>query len=210
MKLSHTLFPALAIGALAGSASATVVVFNQQTSWDAFASMKGNVLFSENFSAYADAVYNPLVGITQYSPSGPFVNWAAASSGGVSVNAGVVSSTAPRASIAWSFLPSAEFPLYGVGGNFFATDASGKPMSSLVLISLSNGVTYASVINSASAFTGFYSLSGAITSITLSVSAGPGTTVFTSTDNLYFAAVPAPGVIALLGAAGLVVNRRRR
>lgn len=210
MKLSRTPFPALAIGALAGSASATVVVFNQQSSWDAFASMSGNFLFSENFSGYADGVYNPLVGITQYSPSGPSVSWEAASAGGVSLDAGVVSSTSPRASIAWTFLPSADSQLYGVGGNFYATDADGNPMSSLVLISLSNGVTYASVINSATAFTGFYSLSGSITSITLSVSAGPGTTVFTSTDNLYFAAVPAPGVLALLGAAGMIVNRRRR
>jgi hypothetical protein len=210
MNLSRTLFPALAIGALAGSASATVVVFNQKASWDAFCTMKGNVLFSENFSGFTDGVYNPLVGITEYAPGGPSVTWEAASSGGVSVDAGVVSSTSPRASIAWSFLPSGEYPVYGIGGNFFATDADGNPMSSLVLISLANGVTYASVINSSSAFTGFYSLTDAITSITLAVSATSSTTVFTSTDNLYFATVPAPGVFALLGAAGLVANRRRR
>lgn len=210
MNLSRTLFPALAIGVLAGSASATVVVFNQQTSWDSFAAMSGNVVFSENFTSFADGVYNPLVGITEFVPGGAFVAWEAASSGGVSVDAGTVSATSARSSVAWSFAPSAEYPLYGVGGNFYATDTDGNPMSSLVLISLSTGVTYASVIDSRNSFTGFYSLTGAITSITIAVSAGPSTTVFTTTDNLYFATVPAPGVFALLGAAGLVVNRRRR
>lgn len=135
MILSRTLFPALAIGVLAGSASATVVVFNQKSSWDAFCTMKGNVLFSENFSGFADGVYNPLVGITEFSPGGPFVAWEAASSGGVSVEGGLVSATSPRASVAWSFLPNSEYPLYGIGGNFFATDSDGNPLSSLVLIS---------------------------------------------------------------------------
>jgi hypothetical protein len=34
--------------------------------------------------------------------------------------------------------------------------------------------------------------------------------VYPSVDNLYFGVVPAPGALALLGAAGLIGLRRRR
>ena len=72
-------------------------------------------------------------------------------------------------------------------------------------VTLSDGSGFIGSINSATAFTGFYSTGALITSITISVDSGE----YPTADTLSIV-VPAPGAVALLGAAGLVGRRRRR
>jgi xanthosine utilization system XapX-like protein len=49
-----------------------------------------------------------------------------------------------------------------------------------------------------------------ITGLTIQAVSTSAQTVFATVDNMAFAAVPAPGALALLGLAGAVVGRRRR
>ena len=101
--------------------------------------------------------------------------------------------------------------VYGVSGNFFATDASSNVVPSLVLVSLNDGTSYLNLIDTATVFVGFVSTGAAISSISVSAQplSGGNPTVFPTMDNLGLAYVPAPGAIALLGLAGLVARRRR-
>jgi hypothetical protein len=95
--------------------------------------------------------------------------------------------------------------VHGVGGRFFATDINFNVQPTFLQITLSDGSGFIGSINSATAFTGFYSTGALITSITISVDSGEYPTI----DSLSVV-VPAPGAVALLGAAGLVGRRRRR
>jgi uncharacterized protein (TIGR03382 family) len=93
----------------------------------------------------------------------------------------------------------------GVGGRFFATDFAFAVQPTFLNITLSDGSGFIGSINSATAFTGFYSTGALITSITIAVDSGE----YATADTLSIV-IPAPGAVALLGAAGLVGRRRRR
>jgi hypothetical protein len=98
----------------------------------------------------------------------------------------------------------------GVGGNFFATDASFAILPAIIGVQLADGSAYVGYATTAADFVGFYSTGAAISSISVSVAGNlPAGTNFATVDNLYFA-VPAPGAIALLGVAGLVSGARKR
>jgi MYXO-CTERM domain-containing protein len=64
------------------------------------------------------------------------------------------------------------------------------------------------LVSSTSQWQGFWSNGPAITSISIQVM-GSGT-LYPSADSISVAVIPAPGALALLGAAGLVGGRRRR
>jgi MYXO-CTERM domain-containing protein len=98
----------------------------------------------------------------------------------------------------------------GVSGNIYGTDINFNVVPSIVQLSLQDGTSYIAFIDSATAYAGFYSTGAAITSITISAQPLPGGTaaVYPTFDNLSVA-VPAPGVLALIGLAGLAGRRRR-
>jgi hypothetical protein len=75
-------------------------------------------------------------------------------------------------------------------------------------VTLADGTSYLGFSNSQTDFIGFYSATASITSLSITATGVGSGDVFSTVDNLYFA-VPAPGAIALLGAAGLVARRRR-
>ena len=180
--------------------SATILIFNQRDLWDAYVAGQGSFVFEENFNDIADGTYaSPFVHTT-----GP-VDWSAAAPGGIEVSGGVFSTVNP-VPLAFSLSGPA---VGGVGGNFFGSDGNFTVVPALLFISLSDGTTYAGVVSNANTFTGFYSTGPSIVGITIQA-ISTTTTVYATVDNMTFAAVPAPGALALLGLAGSVAGRRRR
>jgi MYXO-CTERM domain-containing protein len=76
------------------------------------------------------------------------------------------------------------------------------------MVTLSDSTTYVGYSNGPADFIGFYSSNLLISSLSIQAS-GEGVTHAT-VDNLYFATVPAPGAIALIGLAGFAARRRER
>jgi hypothetical protein len=201
MDLKIGLSALVAATAITSVSSATIVIFNQRNLWESFVASQGTFVFDEDFNDIADGTYaSPFAHTT-----GP-VNWTATASGGLAVQGGVFSTSNP---VPLTFsMPGT--PVNGVGGNIFGTDGSFAAASALIFISLSDGTSYAGVINSPNTFTGFYSTGPMITGLTIQAVSTSAQTVFATVDNMVFAAVPAPGALALLGLAGAVVGRRRR
>lgn len=190
----------VAASAITSVSSATILIFDQRTLWEGFVASQGSFVFDEDFNDIGDGTYaSPFAHTT-----GP-VNWSANAPGGIEVLGGVFSTVNP-VPLQFSLTGA---PVGGVGGNFFGTDGSFAATSALIFISLSDGTTYAGVINTPDTFTGFYSTGAAITGLTIQA-VSTTTTVFATVDNMAFAAVPAPGAVALLGLAGAVLGRRRR
>jgi MYXO-CTERM domain-containing protein len=99
----------------------------------------------------------------------------------------------------------------GVSAYMFATDTSLNSAPSIMEVTLSDGSAYIGYSTSINDFIGFYSNGAAITGLSITATAVPGgpSAVYPTVDTMYFANVPAPGAIALLGLAGLIGRRRR-
>jgi hypothetical protein len=198
MKSISGLLGGTMVLALSTSASAAIITFTQQNVWQNFSTNQGAGLYSETFSGVSDGFYAAYSGST-----GP-VNWSASAVGGLYVSGGLFSTNNPQP-LTFDFVAGVN----GVAGNFFATDINFLVIPALVTLRLNDGSSFIGFIDSATAYTGFYSNAALITSIRIeAVSAGTGD-AYPTTDNLQFAVVPAPGAIALLGLAGLVARRRR-
>ena len=195
----HRTLPVAAASALAlsGAASAGIISFNDSSLFALFASSAGKSVATEEFSSYSGFYSSPLTG---NFASAPGFTWTATATGGLFANGGFMSTNEPTA-VTFSFNEGVQ----GVGGRFFATDFDFAVQPTFLNITLSDGSGFIGSINSATAFTGFYSTGALITSITISVDSGE----YPAADTLSII-VPAPGAVALLGAAGLVGRRRRR
>lgn len=185
---------------IASDVSAAVITFTQKFVWEYYSTLQGNTLYLENFNSIADGFY-----ASPFSSSTGPVNWTATAGGGLYVQGGQFSTNFSEP-LTFNFGPNVR----GVGGNFYGTDISFNVVPSIVTVSLSDGTSYVAYIDAATAYTGFYSTGATISAVTISgVSVPPGTSVFPTADNMQFA-VPAPGALAVLAAAGLVGARRRR
>ena len=186
---------------VASSASAGIVVYSNQSIWNARVATDGLVVETETFNSIADG-YRP----APFAGSTASVNWSAFADGGLYVQDGVFSTEFPDP-LTFTFTPGVR----AVGGNFFGVDAEFANASVFFSVLLSDGTSYEGEASSPASFTGFRSTTAAtIASLTINVENAVGTAaVYPSVDNLYFG-VPAPGAVALLGVAGLVGSRRRR
>ncbi len=186
---------------VASSASAGIVVYTNQSIWNARVATDGLVVETETFNAIADG-YRP----APFAGSTASVNWSAFADGGLYVQGGVFSTEFPDA-LTFTFTPGVR----AVGGNFFGVDAEFANAAVFFSVLLSDGTSYEGEASSPASFTGFRSTTAAtIASLTINVENAVGAAaVYPSVDNLYFG-VPAPGAVALLGVAGLVGSRRRR
>jgi hypothetical protein len=186
---------------VASSASAGIVVYSNQSIWNARVATDGLVVETETFNSIADG-YRP----APFAGSTASVNWSAFADGGLYVQGGVFSTEFPDP-LTFTFTPGVR----AVGGNFFGVDAEFANAAVFFSVLLSDGTSYEGEASSPASFTGFRSTTAAtIASLTINVENAVGTdAVYPSVDNLYFG-VPAPGAVALLGVAGLVGSRRRR
>lgn len=186
---------------VASSASAGIVVYTNQSIWNARVATDGLVVETETFNSIADG-YRP----APFAGSTASVNWSAFADGGLYVQGGVFSTEFPDP-LTFTFTPGVR----AVGGNFFGVDAEFGNASVFFSVLLSDGTSYEGEASSPASFTGFRSTTAAtIASLTINVENAVGAAaVYPSVDNLYFG-VPAPGAVALLGVAGLVGSRRRR
>lgn len=205
MKSSLGLFSAAAVVAsstfLANDASAAVIAFTQKFVWEAYVTAQGNSILLEDFNDIADGFY-----ASPFSSSVGSVNWNATATGGLYVQGGQFSTNLAE-SLTFGFGPNVK----GIGGNFYGTDIGFNVVPAIVTISLADGTSFVGLVNSAAAYTGFYSTGAAITSLTISANPSSGSaSVYPTADNVQFAVVPTPGALALLGLAGLAGSRRRR
>ena len=107
--------------------------------------------------------------------------------------------------------------LRGIGGGFRFFNAAGQSVNGRIILRLSTGESIIRNFNSDEAFAGFWLTdpSSTITGLTLEPFSGSTSNYYIGAHTLYLgyagvALVPAPGAIALLGAAGLVGWSRRR
>jgi MYXO-CTERM domain-containing protein len=201
MNLKIGLSALVAATSVASVSSASIIVFDQRSTWEVFAGLSGNYIFNEDFNDIANGFHaSPFAHST-----GP-VDWTATATNGLFVNDGEFSTSTPEL-LRFSFSSA---PVYGVGGNFFGTDIDFNVVPALLFISLSDGTTYAGVVSNPNTFTGFFSTGAAITGLTVQAVSG-ASSVFPTVDDMAFAStVPGPGALALLGLAGVVAGRRRR
>jgi len=191
----------LAACALSQTASAAIIRFTDFNLWSWYAGNAGTSVITENFNGIANGVYS-----SPFSGSAGGINWTAVAAGGLSVQNGVFS-TNNAETLTFAMSPGVQ----GVGGNFFGTDGSFNAVPAIVQVTLNDGSAYIGYTSSAADFIGFYSTDAQITSVAISSTPAIGTgSVYPTADNLYFAAVPAPGAISLLAVAGMFGTRRRR
>ncbi len=164
--------------------------------------------------------------------SGNASNWwswtATGGAGGVSTSTGVdgdsIFSSPANSSLNFTFggstSTSAETGfvsgLRGIGGGFRFFNANGQSVSGRIILTLSTGESVIRNFNSDDSFAGFWltDASTTITGLTLEPFSGSTSSYYIGAHTLFLGyagvAIPAPGAIALLGAAGLVGVTRRR
>ena len=182
------------------AASAAMVTFTNNALWSSFSAAQGNTVATETFNAYNGFYANGLTG------NAGGIQWTASAPGNLYAGSGFMSTNSAEALLTFNLSPSVQ----GVGGNFFATDASFAILPAIIGVQLADGSAYVGYATTAADFVGFYSTGAAISSISVSVAGNlPAGTNFATVNNLYFA-VPAPGAIALIGVAGLIGGTRKR
>ena len=193
---------ALAGACVVQAAQAGIISSSNIVVWNAQVAAGGMVVETENFNAIADGFYN-----SPFAGSTASVGWSASATSGLYVENGVFSTNAPE-TLSFVFTPGVR----AVAGNFFGTDLNFNNATVLFTVLLNDGTGYTGIASSPTDFTGFFSTTSAtISGLTLTVSNFVGADpVYPSVDNLYFGVVPAPGAVALLGAAGLAGFSLRR
>jgi len=190
---------ALGVAAAASSASAAIISFSQQNVWDAYTASQALSVVTEDFNN-TSGFYS-----SGFSSSVGGVTWTATATGGLFAQSGLFSTNNPT-SLSFSFAPGVQ----GVAGNICGTDINFNIVPSIVQVTLNDGSSFIGYATAASDFIGFYSTDAAISSLTITKLGNTTGGIFPTVDNLYFAVVPAPGALALLGVAGIIGRRSRR
>ncbi len=201
-KLASTVIAIVVCASFVQLAPAAVVVTTSQSFWNSYSANNGTFVSTETFNNLSGVYNGPVSGT-----AGPFsVNWTASAPQGLFAIAGLLQSNAPE-TMTFSFADGVQ----GVSAFMFATDTTQNSAASIMEVTLSDGSTYIGYSTSINDFVGCYSTGAAITGLTISATAAPGgpAVVYPTVDTMYFATIPAPGAIALLGLAGLVARRRR-
>ena len=183
------------------AASAAMVTFTNSTLWNGFSAGQGASVVTESFNSYNGFYANGLTGTTGG------IQWSASAPQDLFAGSGYMSTNNASQTLTFSLSPSVQ----GVAGNFFGTNQLFGAVPAIIGVQLADGSSYLGYAASAADFVGFYSTGAAIASISVTAANVAGTDpIYATVDNLYFAVVPAPGAIALLGVAGLVSGARKR
>ena len=213
-------FIALASSSIAFAGVVDVVTFTNRNEWRDAATDPDMALFPANWDIRfrTDNMTDvPIVGGVASGGNG-WSSWTATSSGGEMANADTgIYSTPAGSSIILDFTNPVgpDFGgLRGIGGGFQFFNSAGEFVPGKIWVKLSDGTSIIKNFNNESAFAGFWLTDPTltITGLTIEPVGTAAVANFVGIDTLYlgFAGVPAPGAIALLGAAGLIATRRRR
>jgi len=185
-------------------ASGAIVVLNSRTTWNAYVGFHGATVAEEDFESFTDGFAASATG----TAGGTM--WTANATAGlyfgqVNVPPGhqVISTNNSNEALNFTFAPGVQ----GIGGEMFGTNLDFGVVLARITVTLADGTSYVNDQTTATDFVGFYSNGATISSISVATST-PNT--FATVDNLYFATVPAPGVLALISLAGVVGGRSRR
>jgi hypothetical protein len=202
MKNTTLAISALVTLSAVQGASAAIAVFTNFNVWDTAVSDNGQTLAVETFNSYGAGTAALLTG-SPLPASG--ITWTAtAPTNGLVTDGATVRTAAATDALVFDFAPGVQ----GIGGNIY-TSVLGASSFAFIQVTLADGVSYFGNSNNAQMFIGFYSDTTSIAKLTITVVQVVGAPSYATVDNLYFA-VPAPGVLALLAAAGLVSGHTRR
>ena len=203
MKNTTLAISALVTLSAVQGASAAVAVFTNYYVWDSAVTANGQTVAVENFHRFGPGTALSLTG-SPLPASG--VVWAAtAPTNGLVTDGCTVRTAAATDALVFDFEPGVQ----GIGGNIYTQALGTAPTFAFIEVTLANGVSYFGNSNNAQMFIGFYSDTATIAKLTIKVVQVEGAPSYATVNNLFFA-VPAPGALALLGAAGLIGGRSRR
>lgn len=219
MRYTAISLAALAIASAASAGVVGTISFTNYAEWStdgpslcAFPAGWITDFASEDFNSVKPGSYPSLSGGSGWSA------WTmTASAGSMVADGGMVSASKPGGGLSFVFgapLDPLGSGLHGIGGDFGLRGATGGWMPGRIILWLSTGDYLIHEVTSDNPFAGFWVATPTITITSLTVLPyGDGAeSTSVSIDNLYlgFAGVPAPGALALLGAAGIASGRRRR
>jgi len=213
-------FIALAASSIAFAGVVDVVTFTNRAEWRDSATDPNMALFPANWDIRfrTDNMIDVPIVLGVASGGNGWSSWTATSSSGEMVSTGNgIYSTPVGSSIILDFTNPVgpdNGGLRGIGGGFQFFDSEGVFVPGKIWLKLSNGTSIFKNFNNDSAFAGFWLTDPTltITGLTIEPAGAAAAANFVGIDTLYlgYAGVPAPGAIALLGAAGIVATRRRR
>lgn len=207
--------------ALAASANAgyvpDVISFTSLAEWQAAPSdPELNLYPGRTAQFYTEDFNGPArFGAASISGGSGWASWTAtASNGSLSSTGSSIYAANAGASLNFNFTEPYDMPLGGVrgiGGGFGFRDTFGNFVAGKIWLKLSTGDSIIKTITTEHPFVGFWVAdpNQVITSIRVQPLGNAAANCSVDANTMYLGTVPAPGALALLGAAGLVGARRR-
>jgi hypothetical protein len=214
--MNRSIFAVATSAAIVASADAAIVAFTSYGDWAGasanpelalFASTVGAVIHTETFEG------GPTASVPSLSGGSAWNAWTASATSGVRTTGKALAAASAGNALLLTFTNASSEPsLLAVGGNFNLYNSAGQKVDGRIWVRLANGSSIVRNFTANDNFVGFWSddITAPIMSMRIQAT-GSGASAFTvGIDNLYLATVPAPGALALLGAAALVGWNRRR
>ena len=202
--MTHTTLAISALVTLSAvqGASASVTVFTNFGVWGSAVTANGQTVATETFNGYGPGTATFLTG-SPLPASG--ITWTAtAPTHGLVTNGATLRPDTATEDLVFDFAPG----VHGIGGNIY-TSVLGASSFAFIQVTLADGVSYFGNSDNSEMFIGFYSDTTSIAKLTIKLFQITGSMSYATVDNMYFA-VPAPGALALLAAAGLIGAHNRR
>ncbi len=203
--MTHTTLAISALVTLSAvqGASASVTVFTNFGVWGSAVTANGQTVATETFNGYGPGTATFLTG-SPLPASG--ITWTAtAPTHGLVTNGATLRPDTATEDLVFDFAPG----VHGIGGNIYTSVLGETPSFAYIKVTLADGVSYFGNSDNSEMFIGFYSDTASITKLTIKLFQITGSMSYATVDNMYFA-VPAPGALALLAAAGLIGAHNRR